>query len=275
MDTPTNLKSIDALLAIMAKLRAPEGGCPWDVEQTFATIVPYTIEEAYEVADAIERNDMGALKDELGDLLFQVVFHAQMASEAKAFTFADVVEAISQKMLRRHPHVFGEADVKTAEAQTIAWEEHKKRERAARADHGGSILDDVPLPSPALTRALKLQKRMASVGFDWRERAPILDKLKEEIAELTAEIDAGAPKTKLADELGDILFVCANLARHLGVDPEEALRGTNAKVVRRFKHIEETIKASGRKLGEVSLEDMDAAWDDAKRIESTSKAPQR
>ena len=267
MDTPKDLRSIDALLAIMARLRAPQGGCPWDVEQTFATIAPYTIEEAYEVADAIERSDMGALKDELGDLLFQVVFHAQMAAEAKAFTFADVVEVISQKMLRRHPHVFGSADVKTAEAQTIAWEEHKKRERAARANDGASILDDVPLPSPALTRALKLQKRMASVGFDWRERAPILDKLKEEIGELTAEIDAGAPKAKLADELGDILFVCANLARHLGLDPEEALRGTNAKVVRRFKHVEATVKASGRKLGEVSLEEMDAAWDDAKRQE--------
>lgn len=267
MDTPESLRSIDALLAIMARLRTPQGGCPWDVEQTFATIAPYTIEEAYEVADAIERNDMTALKDELGDLLFQVVFHAQMAAEAKAFTFADVVEAISQKMLRRHPHVFGEADVKTAEAQTIAWEEHKKRERAARPDNGASILDDVPLPSPALTRALKLQKRMASVGFDWRERAPILEKLKEEIGELTAEIDAGAPKAKLADELGDILFVCANLARHLELDPEEALRGTNAKVVRRFKHVEATVKASGRKLGEVSLEEMDAAWDDAKRQE--------
>lgn len=267
MDTPEDLKSIDALLAIMKRLRAPQGGCPWDVEQTFATIAPYTIEEAYEVADAIERNDMAALKDELGDLLFQVVFHAQMASEARAFTFADVVEAISQTMLRRHPHVFGNADVKTAEAQTIAWEEHKKRERAARGDKGASILDDVPLPSPALSRALKLQKRMASVGFDWRERAPILDKLKEEIGELTAEIDAGAPKAKLADELGDILFVCVNLARHLDVDPEDALRGTNAKVVRRFKHVEQSIKARGEKLGEVTLEAMDALWDDAKRLE--------
>jgi MazG family protein len=267
MDTPKNLKSIDALLAIMSRLRSREGGCPWDVEQTFATIAPYTIEEAYEVADAIERDDMGALKDELGDLLFQVVFHAQMAAEARAFTFADVVEAISEKMLRRHPHVFAHADVQTAEAQTIAWEEHKKRERAARANDGASILDDVPLPSPALTRALKLQKRMADVGFDWRERAPILDKLKEEIGELTAEIDAGAPKAKLADELGDILFVCVNLARHLGLDPEDALRGTNAKVVRRFKHVEQTIKARGDKLGGVPLDAMDALWDEAKRLE--------
>ncbi len=270
MDTPANLRSIDALLAIMARLRSREGGCPWDVEQTFATIAPYTIEEAYEVADAIERNDLGALKDELGDLLFQVVFHAQMATEAKAFTFADVVEAISDKMLRRHPHVFGSADVKTAEAQTIAWEEHKKRERAARTDNGASILDDVPLPSPALTRALKLQKRMADVGFDWRERGPILDKLKEEIGELTAEMDAGAPKAKLADELGDILFVCVNLARHLGVDAEDALRGTNAKVVRRFKHIEEAIKNRGDRLGEVPLDALDRLWDEAKAVERQS-----
>jgi MazG family protein len=270
MDTSANLRSIDALLAIMTRLRSREGGCPWDLEQTFATIAPYTIEEAYEVADAIERNDMAALKDELGDLLFQVVFHAQMASEAQAFTFADVVEAISQKMLRRHPHVFGTADVKTAEAQTIAWEEHKKRERAARADNGASILDDVPLPSPALTRALKLQKRMADVGFDWRERAPILDKLKEEIGELTAEIDAGAPRAKLADELGDILFVCVNLARHLGLDPEDALRGTNAKVVRRFKHIEEAIKNRGDRLGEVPLDALDRLWDEAKAVERQS-----
>lgn len=270
MDTPANLRSIDALLAIMARLRSREGGCPWDVEQTFATIAPYTIEEAYEVADAIERNDIGALKDELGDLLFQVVFHAQMAAEAKAFTFADVVEAISDKMLRRHPHVFGTADVKTAEAQTIAWEEHKKRERAARTDNGASILDDVPLPSPALTRALKLQKRMADVGFDWRERGPILDKLKEEIGELTAEMDAGAPKAKLAGELGDILFVCVNLARHLGVDAEDALRGTNAKVVRRFKHIEEAIKNRGDRLGEVPLDALDRLWDEAKAVERQS-----
>ena len=265
MDGLGDARRIETLLAVMARLRSREGGCPWDLEQTFETIAPYTIEEAYEVADAIERRDMAALKDELGDLLFQVVFHAQMAAEARAFTFADVVASIVDKMLRRHPHVFGDADVKTAEAQTIAWEEHKKRERATRGV--GRLLDDVPVASPALTRALKLQKRMASVGFDWSERAPILAKLQEEIGELSAEIEAGAPKVKLADELGDILFVCANLARHLGVDPEEALRGTNAKVVRRFAHIEAAVAASGRKLGEVSLEEMDAAWDEAKALE--------
>ena len=265
MDGLGDAKRVETLLAIMARLRSREGGCPWDLEQTFQTIAPYTIEEAYEVADAIERRDLGALKDELGDLLFQVVFHAQMAAEARAFTFADVVASIVDKMLRRHPHVFGDAVVETAEAQTIAWEEHKKRERAARG--AGRLLDDVPLASPALTRALKLQKRMASVGFDWSERGPILAKLQEEIGELTVEIEAGAPRAKLADELGDILFVCVNLARHLGVDPEEALRGTNAKVVRRFSHVEGSVKARGQKLGEVSLEEMDALWDDAKRRE--------
>jgi nucleoside triphosphate diphosphatase len=267
MTAPTDLRSIDALLAIMARLRDPKGGCPWDLEQDFKTIAPYTIEEAYEVADAIERNDMAALRDELGDLLFQTVFHSRMASEAGHFAFADVVETICQKMLRRHPHVFGGADIKTAEAQTTAWEEHKRRERAARGDAGKGLLGDIPLASPALTRALKLQQRMATVGFDWSERAPIITKLEEEVGELNEAIAAGAPKAKLADELGDILFVVANLARHLGVDPEAALRGTNEKVVRRFHHVEATIKASGGKLGEASLKEMDAAWDDAKRLE--------
>jgi nucleoside triphosphate diphosphatase len=178
----TSAGRLEALLAIMARLRAPQGGCPWDLEQTFATIAPYTIEEAYEVAEAITRGDLSALKDELGDLLFQVVFHAQMASEARAFTFADVVDAITDKMIRRHPHVFASenklgADVKTADAQTIAWEEHKKRERATRAENGARLLDDVPVAFPALTRALKLQKRAATVGFDWRERARVMEKV--------------------------------------------------------------------------------------------------
>ena len=262
-------KTLADLIAVMAALRTPGSGCPWDIEQTFQTIAPYTIEEAYEVADAIERNDMAALKDELGDLLFQAVFHSQMSSEAGAFAFADVVEAISSKMIRRHPHVFAGADIKSADAQTVAWEEHKRRERAERSTKGQGLLDDIPLASPALTRALKLQQRMATVGFDWSELAPIMAKLEEEIGELNEAIAAGAPKAKLADELGDILFVVANLARHLGVDPEAALRGTNEKVVRRFAHVEATIKANGGKLGEVGLTDMDAAWDDAKRHERT------
>jgi MazG family protein len=251
----------------MARLRAPQGGCPWDVEQTFATIAPYTIEEAYEVAEAIQRGDLGALKDELGDLLFQVVFHSQMASEAGAFSFADVVAAISEKMIRRHPHVFADAHVKTADAQTVAWEEHKKRERAARGETKQRLLDDVPLAFPALTRALKLQKRAATVGFDWRERARVMEKLEEEIGELNEAIADNAPKAKLTDELGDILFVAVNLARHLGVDPEEALRATNDKFTRRFAHVEDTVAKSGRKLTDVTLEEMDAAWDDAKRLE--------
>lgn len=268
MDAPDDIRRIDALLAIMARLRDPERGCPWDVEQTFASIAPYTLEEAYEVADAIERGDLGDLKDELGDLLLQVVFHSQMAAEARAFSFADVVEAICSKMIRRHPHVFGDATVASADAQTTAWEEHKRRERAERGPAAGGLLGDVPIALPALVRALKLQKRAASVGFDWRERAPIMAKLAEEIGELNEAIDAGAPRAKLTDELGDILFVVANLARHLGVDPEEALRATNAKFVRRFAHVEAAVAASGRKLGEASLAEMDAAWDEAKRLES-------
>jgi MazG family protein len=267
MDAPDDLRRIDALLAIMTRLRDPQRGCPWDLEQTFASIAPYTLEEAYEVADAIERNDLGALKDELGDLLLQVVFHSQMAAEARAFSFADVVEAICDKMIRRHPHVFGDEKVASADAQTTAWEEHKRRERAARGPNDVGLLGDVPIALPALVRALKLQKRAASVGFDWRERRQIMAKLSEEIGELNEAIETGAPKAKLTDELGDILFVCANLARHLGLDPEEALRATNAKFVRRFAHVEATVAASGRKLGEVSLEDMDAAWDEAKRLE--------
>lgn len=265
MDMPKD--RIETLLAIMARLRDPNGGCPWDLEQNFATIAPYTLEEAYEVADAIERNDMAALKDELGDLLLQVVFHSQMATEARAFTFADVVASICDKMIRRHPHVFADAKVADAQAQAAAWEELKQRERAARAEPAAGLLDDVPLALPALARALKLQKRAARVGFDWKDRAPIMAKLAEEIGELEEVIAAGAPAAKLADELGDILFVVANIARRLGVDPEDALRGTNAKFVRRFAHIEATMAASGRKLGEVSLEDMDAAWNDAKRRE--------
>lgn len=259
---------LEALLRIMARLRAPEGGCPWDLEQTFATIAPYTLEEAYEVADAIQRGDLAGLKDELGDLLFQVVFHAQMAAEARAFTFADVVDAITDKMIRRHPHVFGDADVKTADAQTVAWEEHKKRERAARGENKQRLLDDVPLAFPALTRALKLQKRAASVGFDWRERARVMEKLEEEIGELNDAIAHGEPKEKLTDELGDILFVAVNLARHLGVDPEEALRATNDKFTRRFAHVEDTVTKTGRKLSDATLEEMDAAWNEAKRLES-------
>ena len=261
MTTPTDLTRIEALLAIMARLREPHSGCPWDLEQSFASIAPYTIEEAYEVADAIQRQDLDQLKDELGDLLFQVVFHARMAEETKTFSFADVVQSICEKMIRRHPHVFGDAEVKTAEAQSTAWEEHKRRERAAK---GARLMDDVPLPLPALTRALKIQKRAASVGFDWSEAAPIFDKLTEEIGELKEAMSQNAPREKLADELGDMLFVIANLARHLGVEPEEALRGTNAKFIRRFSHIEDKLLSGGRSA---SLDQMEQAWTEAKSFE--------
>ena len=233
---------IGRLLQIMARLRTPRGGCPWDLEQNFATIAPYTIEEAYEVADAIDRGDMASLKDELGDLLFQVVFHAQMASEAGDFGFGDVVRNISDKMLRRHPHVFGDASIATAEAQTTAWETHKAAERQARAEAEGrapSVLDGVAAGLPALSRAIKLQNRAARVGFDWPDIAPVFDKISEEIGELRAELAADSSNlNRLEDELGDVLFVLANLARHLKVDPEAALRRTNAKFERRFQRIE-------------------------------------
>jgi len=260
-------RRIETLLAIMARLRNPKTGCPWDVEQTFATIAPYTVEEAYEVADAIERKDMAQLKDELGDLLFQVVFHARMAEEAGTFSFGDVVQAVTDKMIRRHPHVFGDADVKTADAQTAAWEEHKRKERLEK---GGGLMDDVPVTFPALTRAFKLQKRAASVGFDWTERQGIIDKLHEEIGELEEAFEAGAPREKLQDELGDILFVVANLARFHGVQPEDALRGTNTKFLRRFAHIERHARNSGRSLTELTLEEMEELWQAAKQTEPSA-----
>ena len=260
-------RRIETLLAIMARLRDPKTGCPWDVEQTFATIAPYTVEEAYEVADAIERKDMAQLKDELGDLLFQVVFHARMAEEAGTFSFGDVVQAVTDKMIRRHPHVFGDADVKTADAQTAAWEEHKRKERLEK---GGGLMDDVPVTFPALTRAFKLQKRAASIGFDWSERQGILDKITEEIGELEEAYTAGAPREKLQDELGDILFVIANLARFHGVQPEEALRGTNTKFIRRFAHIERHARNSGRSLTELTLEEMEELWQAAKQTEPSA-----
>ncbi len=260
-------RSMETLLAIMARLRTPGTGCPWDLEQDFRTIAPYTIEEAYEVADAIERRDLNQLKDELGDLLFQVVFHSRMAEEAGAFSFADVVQAITDKMVRRHPHVFGDADVKTADAQTAAWEEHKRKERLER---GEGLMDDVPVAFPALTRAYKLQKRAASVGFDWTERQGIIDKLHEEIGELEEAVAADAPREKLQDELGDILFVIANLARFHGVQPEDALRGTNEKFLRRFAHIERHARKTGRGLTELKLEEMEELWQAAKRTEQSA-----
>jgi MazG family protein len=248
----------------MARLRDPEGGCAWDLEQTFATIAPYTVEEAYEVADAIERNDLKDLKEELGDLLLQVVFHSRMAQEQGAFDFADVANAISDKMLRRHPHVFGDAGVRTSDEQTSAWEVIKQQERSEKARHG--VLDDVPVGLPALTRAVKLNKRAARVGFVWPGVEEVLDKLDEEIGELKAEIAAG-DRENARGELGDVLFVIANLARELDIEPEDALRATNAKFVRRFRFIEDRLAERGRTPDQSDLAEMDALWNDAKAAE--------
>ncbi|MCC7049216.1 MAG: nucleoside triphosphate pyrophosphohydrolase [Alphaproteobacteria bacterium] len=263
-------RPIDRLIAIMARLRAPQGGCPWDLEQSFATIAPYTIEEAYEVADAIQRGDMTALREELGDLLLQVVYHARMAEEEGRFDFDAVATAIADKMVARHPHVFGGAEIDGAAAQTRMWEEFKARERAAKAKASAtppSVLDDVPLALPALLRAEKLQKRAARVGFDWPEARQVLDKIEEEIGELRAELDQGAPPARVEDEIGDLLFALANLARHLKVDPETALRGCNAKFERRFHAIERALAAEDRSPKDASLEEMEALWIEAKHRE--------
>lgn len=254
----------------MARLRSPAKGCPWDLEQNYATIVPYTIEEAYEVADAIERGDFGALKAELGDLLFQVVFYAQMAKEEGRFDFDSVAHLSADKMERRHPHVFGTAKIDTAAAQTLAWEAQKARERAqngAAAQKPVSVLDDVAKALPALTRAEKLQKRAAREGFDWPDTVQVIAKIQEEIAELQHEITVKAPQERLLDELGDLLFACANLARKLAVDPETALRSTNAKFERRFRRIEDWLAEAGKTPGQSTLEEMDALWNRAKAEE--------
>jgi len=264
-------KAIDRLLAIMARLRDPVKGCPWDREQDFRSIAPYTIEEAYEVAEAIERNDREALRDELGDLLLQVVYHARMAEEGGDFDFEDVACGIADKMVRRHPHVFGVEEVASAAAQTKAWEAHKAAERAARAAARGerpSVLDGVTAALPGLTRAIKLQRRAARVGFDWPAPRQVLDKIEEEIGELRRELDAGAPPERVEDELGDLLFALANLARHLEVDPEAALRRCNAKFERRFRKVEAHFAAEGRDLEGVTLEAMEDAWQAAKATES-------
>ena len=258
--------AITRLLDVMRRLRDPLRGCPWDLEQTFVSIAPYTVEEAYEVADAIARGDMGDLREELGDLLLQVVYHAQMAREAGSFDFADVAGAIADKMIRRHPHVFGEAQVATADEQTQAWEALKARERAAKAGGPASVLDGVAVSLPGLTRALKLSRRAARVGFVWPSIEGVLDKLQEEIAELRAELAAG-DRDKAREELGDVLFVCANIARDLDVDPEEALRGANAKFVRRFTFIEAALREQGRSPAESDLAEMEALWVEAKVAE--------
>lgn len=259
--------AIERLLRVMARLRDPDGGCPWDLEQSFATIAPYTIEEAYEVADAIGRGDMAELEAELGDLLLQVVYHAQMAKEAGQFDFDAVADGIAAKMVRRHPHVFGDDTVAGAAAQTRAWEATKAAERQQKAAARGArhgLLDDVPLALPALLRAQKLQRRAARVGFDWPVLAPVLAKVEEELDEVRAEISAGADADRLAGEIGDLLFAVVNLARHLGVDGEAALRATNAKFEHRFAAIERSLAMDGRRLEDASLDEMEALWQRAK-----------
>jgi nucleoside triphosphate diphosphatase len=259
--------SLDRLLAIMAQLRDPEHGCPWDRAQNFATIAPYTIEEAYEVADAIARGDTAALKDELGDLLFQVAFHTRLAEEAGLFAFDDVAAAIAEKMLRRHPHVFAGGEVASVAAQTEAWEDHKAVERRARARQTGlpeSVLDGVALALPALLRAEKIQRRAARIGFDWPDARQVFAKIEEEIAELKSELARNADAATLEDEMGDILFAVANLARKLEIGPEAALRRATAKFERRFRRIE---ALAGERATGTDLDVLEALWQEAKREE--------
>jgi nucleoside triphosphate diphosphatase len=257
---------IDRLLGVMAALRNPEGGCPWDIEQNFTTIAPYTIEEAYEVADAIERGDMASLKEELGDLLFQVVFHAQMAKEMGHFNFDDVTRTLSDKMIARHPHVFGEKVVETADQQTLNWEVMKQAERAAKIKDDPSILSDIPFALPALMRAEKLAKRAARVGFDWPSLDEVFDKLDEETLEVREAVAEG-DQEHIAEEIGDMLFVVANLARKAKVDPELALRNANIKFERRFRWIEGELAKMGKTPDASSLEEMDGLWNRAKDFE--------
>jgi ATP diphosphatase len=270
-------RDIGRLIEIMAALRTPGTGCPWDLEQDFASIAPYTLEEAYEVADAIARGDIEDLRDELGDLLLQVVFHARMAEEEGAFAFGDVVEAITRKMIRRHPHVFGEDEARGARLAKGMWErikaEEKAERRAARLargldpeDHGKGYLDSVPVALPALTRALKLQEKAARVGFDWKEARPILDKIEEEIGELRAAMAAGDGAAS-EDEFGDVLFALVNFGRHLGLDAETALRRTNEKFRRRFHHVERALAEEGGSLEAAGLQEMEALWQQAKETE--------
>ncbi|CAN7527460.1 nucleoside triphosphate pyrophosphohydrolase [Mesorhizobium caraganae] len=267
-------RDISRLIEIMAALRAPKTGCPWDIEQDFSTIAPYTIEEAYEVADAIARGDLDDLRDELGDLLLQVVYHAQMAQETGDFAFGDVVEAITTKMIRRHPHVFGDAEARSAGMAKGMWEkikaEEKAEKRSARLargldpeDNGKGFLDSVPVALPALTRALKLQEKAARVGFDWSQAAPILDKIEEEIGELREALATGET-AEIKDEFGDMLFAVVNLGRHLKLDSEAALSGTNEKFRSRFHYVERALQASGSTLEKATLDEMEALWQQAK-----------
>ncbi len=276
---------IQRLIEIMAALRTPVTGCPWDLEQSFATIAPYTIEEAYEVADAIQRGDFSDLKDELGDLLLQVVYHARLAEEQHVFAFPDVVEGITKKMIRRHPHVFGNAEARNAGAVNGLWDQIKAAEKADRlVDGPASLLADIPVGLPAMTRAIKLQDKAAKVGFDWPDIRPVFDKLKEELAEFeevalpvdprspapSGRLDEGESEGAIKEEFGDLLFVMANIARHLKIDPEACLRAANQKFTRRFAHIEERLAAQGKSPAQSTLAEMDALWDEAKAKERQS-----
>jgi ATP diphosphatase len=265
--TMADPRDIKTLIAIMQALRTPVTGCPWDLEQNFATIAPYTIEEAYEVADAIERNDMKDLCEELGDLQLQVVYHAQLAQELDAFDLGDVMAAVNAKMIRRHPHVFGDQAARDAGAVKGMWEALKAGERAAKGHGAGEVtglLDDIPVALPGLARAVKLQARAASVGFDWPSLGPVLDKAEEEIGELREAVSQGTDQDHMAEELGDLLFVLANVARHLKIDPDDALRRANRKFNRRFAYIENVLRENREPLAEAGLERMDALWDEAK-----------
>ncbi|MGY3603614.1 MULTISPECIES: nucleoside triphosphate pyrophosphohydrolase [unclassified Bradyrhizobium] len=275
----TPSRDISRLIEIMAALRTPVTGCPWDLEQNFATIAPYTIEEAHEVVDAITRGDLDDLREELGDLLLQVVFHARMAEEQNAFAFGDVVEAITRKMIRRHPHVFADKDGNLAPSHVKeVWDRIKAEEKAERAarrppEEAGhkSLLSGVKAGQPALTRAMELQRKASTVGFDWNDPRAVLKKIREEADEIEAALD-GADADELAEETGDLLFAVVNLARHVGADPETALRGTNAKFERRFAYIERALEAKGRSLQDASLEEMDALWNEAKGARSPDGA---
>lgn len=259
-----NITAVERLREIMARLRAPDG-CPWDREQDFSTIAPYTIEEAYEVDDAIRRGDMDGLRDELGDLLFQVVFHSHMAEEQGAFDMDAVANGIADKLVRRHPHVFGDTEYESGEAQTADWEAMKAEERAAKGN--ASALDDVPLSLPALSRAAKLGKRASRVGFDWPDDFGPIDKIREEIGEIEDEMRDGGSRERLESEIGDLLFAVTNLARHLKVDPEKALRGCNAKFESRFRFVEQALATKDRTPADSDLAEMDSLWDEAKREE--------
>jgi len=269
--SPHPARAMEDLIEVMRRLRDPQGGCPWDVAQTFATIAPYTVEEAYEVADAIAREDIPALREELGDLLLQVVFHARMAEEAGLFAFADVAQGIHDKMIRRHPHVFGDAVVADAAAQTISWENIKAAERRNKGAAEGtlpSVLDGIPAGMPAMKLAEKLQKRAARVGFDWTETKDVLGKIREELEEVAEEFERDTIDTgRLTDEVGDLLFACVNLARKAGIDPGMALRGTNLKFERRFRQVEKLLAAKGSSPQQATLDEMEDLWVQAKNEE--------